>query len=183
MAMQELSGQGERIEERGNGDTLWKWINFAILAGGLGYLTYRKGGAFFRSRTDAIRTGIEEADRLRLEADARVREVEERLRNLEVEVQELRTRARQELAAESERLRRETEEGLTKIRERAQQAILSASKAARREVQVHAADLAVGLAASKIRRRLTPEADDRLISSCLDDLEKPGSDLRGTELN
>jgi F-type H+-transporting ATPase subunit b len=180
---QELPAQGERIEDRGERDILWKWLNFAILAGGLGYLTYRNGGAFFRSRTEAIRKGIEEADRLRREAEARVAEMEARLKNLEAEVQELRTRAGQEMAAENERLRREAEDSLRKIREQAEQEIASASKAARHEVQAHAAELAVGLAAAKIRSLLTPQADETLVAAFLNDLEERAGDSPRKELN
>ncbi len=180
---QEVSGKGAQIEERGEKDILWKWLNFAILTGGLGYLVYKNGGAFFRSRTEAIRKGIEEADRLRRESEARVHEVEERVLGLEAEVQALRTRAGQELAAESDRLRRETEDGVKKIRDQAQQAIAAAAKAARREVQAHAAELAVGLAASRIRCRLTPEADARLVASVLDNLEEPAAKAQSEEVN
>ena len=164
-------------------ELLWKWVNFAILAGALGYLVYKNAGAFFRSRTDAIRKDIEEADRLRQQAEARLAEMEERLKNLAAEVQALRTSAGQEMAAENERLRRESEESLRKIREQAGQEIASAVKAARHEVQAHAAELAVGLAATKIRSLLTPEADEGLVVSFLNDLEKPAGDSRSKELN
>ena len=56
----------------------WKWANFIILAGVLGYFVYKKAGAFFRSRTETIRQGIEEADRLRRDAERRVQPVEVR---------------------------------------------------------------------------------------------------------
>jgi F-type H+-transporting ATPase subunit b len=150
----------------------WKWANFAILAGALGYFLYKKAGAFFRSRTEAIRQGIEEADRLRREADERAAGIERRMNNLQAEIEVLRKNARDEMAAENERLRRETQAVLQKIREQAEQEISSAAKAARHEVRAHAAELAVGLAAGKIRDRLTPAADDALVASFLDNLDR-----------
>jgi F-type H+-transporting ATPase subunit b len=161
--------EGAGAEAAGNSsELLWKWANFALLAGGLGYLVYRKAGGFFRSRTEAIRQGIEEADRLRREAEARVAEMDGRLKNLEAEI---------------ERIRRETEESLRKMREQAEQEIASAAKAARHEVRAQAAELAVGLAVGKIRARLTPQTDQALVLSILEDLEHgPGADS-GKELN
>jgi F-type H+-transporting ATPase subunit b len=161
----------------------WKWANFAILAGVLGYFIYKKAGAFFRSRTEVIRKGIEEADRLRRDAEQRVAEIEQRLKNLEAEVGALRTKAREEMAAENERLRHETEENFGKIRRQAEQEIASAAKAARQEVRAHAAEVAVGLAASKIRGMLTPQADDALVVSFLDGLEEKDGARPDKEFN
>ena len=164
-------------------ELLWKWANFAILVGALGYFVYKNAGAFFRSRTEAIRKGIEEADQLRREAEARVAQMEERLKHLEAEIEALRTEARQEMAAENDRLRREAEDGFKKIREQAEQEIASAAKAARHEVRAHAAELAVGLAASKIRGMLTPQIDEVLVVSFLDGIEQPAGGKPGKDLN
>ncbi len=161
----------------------WKWANFIILAGVLGYFIYKKAGGFFRSRTEAIRQGIEEADRLRRDAERRVAEIELRMNNLQADIDSLRKTAREEMAAENERLRRETEESLQKIRQQAEQEISSAATAARHEVRAHAAELALGLAASKIRDRLSPAADDLLIASFLDELDHPTGGKPEKEIN
>ena len=153
---------------------LWKFANFAILAGLLGYFIYKKAGAFFRSRTEAIRKDIEEAGRLRREAEERAAGIERRIENLQAEIESLRAGARAEMAAENERLRLETEAGFEKLRRQAEQEISSAAKAARHEVQAHAADLAVDLAASKLRARMTPATDEALAGAFLDGLEKAG---------
>jgi F-type H+-transporting ATPase subunit b len=174
---------GQHATEGSSNELLWKWANFAILVGALGYLVYKNAGAFFRSRTEAIRKGIEEADRLRQDAEARVSQMEERLKNLESEVHALRTKAREEMAAENERLRQETEEGLKKIREHSEQEIASAVKSARHEVRAHAAELAVGLAAGKIRAMLSPQADEALVASFLNDIEKQAGRSPGKEVN
>jgi len=170
-------------EEKGSSELMWKWANFVLLAGALGYLIYKKAGAFFTSRTEAIRQGIEEADRLRRDAEVRAEEAERRLRNLQAEVEALRDNARAEMAAESERLRREAEEALEKVRAQAEQEIASAAKAARHEVRSQAAELALGLAAEKIRARLTPQGDDALVGSVLDELGRAGGGKSAKELN
>ncbi len=172
------SGQGDATRQ-----LLWKLANFAILAAGLGFLLRKKAGAFFRNRTDSIRKGIEEADRLHREAEARAAEVEGRLRNLEAEIESLRRGARAELAAESERIKLETGESVRKLQEQAEQEIASAAKAARRQVRAQAAQLAVDLAAGRIRDRLTLPADEALVTSFLKDLETGSRTRSGKELN
>jgi F-type H+-transporting ATPase subunit b len=171
-----LAQHAAQVNEGGAGhaslEILWKWANFLLLAGLLGYFIYKKAGAFFRSRNEAIRKGIEEADRLRREAEQRAAEVEARLHGLEAEIEALRAAARQEMAAEDERLRQAAAAEMEKIQKQAAQQIASAAKAARHEVRAHAAELALEVAASKLRAALTPELDRALAASFLEELDK-----------
>jgi F-type H+-transporting ATPase subunit b len=164
--------EGGKAAEAEPNQLLWKFANFAILAGLLGYLIYKKAGAFFRSRTEAIRKDIEEADRLRQEAEQRAAGIEQRIANLQAEIESLRAAARAEMTAENQRLRLETEAGFEKMRRQSEQEIASAAKAARHEVRAHAAELAVDLAAGKIRALLTPATDEALAGAFLDGIEK-----------
>ncbi len=174
--------EGGRSAEGASSQLLWKFANFAILAGLLGYLIYKKAGAFFRSRTEAIRKDIEEAGRLRREAEERAAGIERRIENLQAEVESLRAAARAEMTAENERLRQETDAGFEKMRRQAEQESASAAKAARHDVQAHAAELAVDLAAGKLRTLMTPTTDAALAGAFLDGIEKTG-DRPPKELN
>ena len=165
---------GGKAAEGEPSQLLWKFANFAILAGLLGYMIYKKAGAFFRSRTEAIRKDIEEAGNLRREAEERAAGIERRIENLQAEIESLRAGARAEMTAENERLRQETEAGFEKIRRQTEQEIASAAKAARHEVRAHAAELAVDLAAGKLRALMTPATDAALAGAFLDGIEKPG---------
>src|SRR5438874_7730040 len=62
-----------------------KWVNFLILAGGLGYLIGKHAGPFFAARSSSIRKDMVESEQQRQEAEARGAEVERRLANLERE--------------------------------------------------------------------------------------------------
>lgn len=169
-----LAGAGGHSEEGGEGashELAWKWANFALLAGGLGYLFYKKGGSFFRSRTEAIRKDIEEAHRLRRQAEEKAALMEQRLANLQAEVEAIRRQAEQEMAVEGERLREEREAGLEKIRRNAEMELDGAIKAARQQVRAYAAELAAGLAASKLRAAMDDAADDGLVTSFLNEME------------
>ncbi len=155
---------------------LWKWVNFAILAGILGYMISRRAGAFFGGRTQEIQQGIREASRLRREAEARAEEIERRLAGLPAEIEQLRRAAQEEIAAEGERVRRETEAALAKIRAQGEQEIAFIAGAARQQLKAYCAELAVKLAEEKLRAWLTPELDAELVGAFLHDLDQ--RDLR-----
>lgn len=150
--------------------TLWKGANFVILAGVAGYFIYKKGGAFFAGRTAEIQRGLTEAARLKAEAEARYAEMDRRLAELGAQVETLRQQARQESGTEGERLRQETGRELKRIQAQSEQEAATAVKAARQELRAYSAELAVGLAAGKIRARLTQEADGALVASMVQDL-------------
>jgi F-type H+-transporting ATPase subunit b len=170
IALAAQHGETQQHGESGDRTTLWKLGNFVILAGIAGYFIYRKGGAFFAGRTAEIRRGLTEAARIKTEAEVRYAEVERRLAGLGAQVESLRQQAHEESGAEGERLRRETERELKKIQAQTEQEISMAVKAARQELRAYSAELAVGLAAGKIRARLTPEADGALVASMVHDL-------------
>ena len=164
----------ESHESGGHGGgsmTGWKWANFALLAGGLGYLIAKKAPEFFRGRTSEIQKGITEAARLKADADARAAEIERRIANLGAEVEALRAGAREEMDAETERLRAETAQQFAKIRAQAEQEIASASKAARTDLKAYAAELAIGLAEQQLRVRMTAQAERGLVAGFVKDLE------------
>jgi len=151
---------------------LWKVANFALLAGGLGWVIYKKGGPFFAARTETVRRDLESAARANREAQERYAAVERRLANLGAEIEKLKTQARAESGAEGERMRAESERAFEKIRLQSEQDIASAAKAARHELRAYAADLAVGLAERRIRERLTPDSESALLGSMLKDLDR-----------
>ena len=72
--------------------------------------------------------------------------------------------------AEADRIRRDTERDMARIQQHAAQEIESAGKLARLEVQRFAAKLAIELAESKVRSRMSPEVEAALLGNFLDDL-------------
>lgn len=159
-------------EAHGDHTLLWKWVNFILLGGALGYLISKKAGAFFSGRTQEIQKGIREATRLREEAEARAAEIDRRLSNISAEIEELRRGAREEMAAEAERLRAQSEALLRKIAEQAEQEILWATKAARQELKVYSAELALGMAERRIRAVLDPQVENELVRAFVAGLER-----------
>src|SRR5689334_12413451 len=96
---------GARTEEaREQRVVFWKWINFAILAGGLGYLIAKKAPAFFNARSEEIQRAIKEATGLKVEADFRASEIDRRMATLSSEIQKMREEAKAEMERESLRI-------------------------------------------------------------------------------
>ncbi len=167
----------EAGEKAGGGDPwlAWKWVNFVILAGALGYLISKSAGSFFRSRTAAIREGIDEAARMKREAEERAAAIERKVSGLEKEVERLRGEAKAEFAAEGERIERETAETLRRIQQQAEGEIESLSKAARLELKAYAAGLAVDLAEGQIRAAMDGTRDAALIAAFAGRLGRDGA--------
>ncbi len=140
----------------------WKWANFAILAGALGYLAVKKGGPYFEARSQEIRAGIAEAEKSRAAADARAAEVNAKLVNLDTEILNIRKTLRAEQQHEADRLQRETAAELARVQAHALQEIEASGKAARMELRRYSAHLALELAEGKIRERITPQTQEEL---------------------
>ena len=166
-----LAQESQGGEGAGEGLQLWKWANFLVLAGGIGYLIGRNAPSFFAARSLSIRKEIIEAEEARKDAEVRAAEVEKRLANLEAEITALRSEAQVEARAESERAAQQTASEIAKVRLHAEEEIAAAGKAARMELRSYAADLAISLAEQKIRARMTPAAQDSLVRGFVRDLK------------
>ncbi len=153
---------------------IWSWANFALLAGGLGYLMAKFGGPWFASRSLEIRKGIADAEAIRAQAEARAADVERRLAGLQTEIESLKADARREQAAEAERLRQQTAADMARIQEHAAGEIEAAGKTARLQLKRYAAQLAIDLAEQKIRARMTPEVQTALVDGFARDLPAAG---------
>jgi F0F1-type ATP synthase membrane subunit b/b' len=74
------------------------------------------------------------------------------------------------MTAESERIRRETEHHLQRIREQSVQEVELMTRAAKSELRKYAAELYIGLAEQRIRARMNPATQEKLVSGFLQDL-------------
>jgi F-type H+-transporting ATPase subunit b len=150
---------------------IFKWINFAIVAGVILWLCLKKGPGFFRGRAEAIGSAIAKAEGAKAAADAQLHEAETKLANLQKEVAELRAFAERESAAEVERIRAATRSDEQKITAAAKAEIEAAERAARLELKALAARLAVDGAESLLAKQLTAKAQEALISNFVKSLE------------
>jgi F-type H+-transporting ATPase subunit b len=176
-AQEPRNEQGRTEEQAGDKLLSWKLINFAILVFALGYFSAKALPPFFRSRTGEIRSGIEEAAKMKAEAEAKVSEIERQLAGIGADIENLRSQLKAEMTAEGERLKQETGRLVNRIHEQAEQEINFMTKAGRQELKNYSASLALDLAKQRIQSRMNPDAQHSLVESFVSDLRK--SDGRG----
>ncbi len=163
-------------EEGGNAATerateIFRWINFAILAGVIVWVFGKLLPPVFRKRAEAVSSAITDATNAKAAADAQLRDAESRLANLQKEVAELRALAEREAVAEVERLRAATHSDAQKIAAAAIAEIEATERAARLELKALAANLAVDGAETLLAKQLTPKAQESLISNFVKTME------------
>jgi F0F1-type ATP synthase membrane subunit b/b' len=160
---------GNTTTERAN--EIFKWINFAIVAGLLAWVFLKLTPPFFRKNAENINAAITKATAAKAEADRQLREAEHKLAGLEQEVAQLRATAQREAAAEAERLRAITQSDIQKVGLASKAEIEAAERAARLELKVIAANLAVDGAQSLLVKELTPKAQESLVAAFVKSLE------------
>jgi len=153
----------------------WKWANFAILAGALGFLMAKTLPAFFASRTAEIQKGIAEAQAAKQDAERRAADIDKRVSSLGVDIENFRSSAAREMEQEGARIRQETATLIKKLESQSQAEIESAGKIARRDLSQHAADLALRLAEQRVRERLDGSSEAALIDGFVADLARQGA--------
>jgi F-type H+-transporting ATPase subunit b len=169
------SVENEAAAEHSDPMLKWKWINFAILAGVLGYIIGKNAPAFFKGRTAGIQRDIREATKLREQAEARVREMEQRLASLGQEIEKLRGEAKEAMAHEGERIRQETAHQIARVQETAEQEIDSHAKHVTQELKEYSAKLAIDLAQQRIQSQMNGDTQNTLVDRFLHDLNGKGA--------
>jgi F-type H+-transporting ATPase subunit b len=163
-------------EEGGNASAehateIFKWINFAIVAGVIVWVFGKVLPSKFRANAETISSAITKATAAKAAADAQLRDAETKLANLQKEVAELRALSERESAAEVERIRAATQSDDKKISAAASAEIEAAERAARLELKAIAAKLAVDGAESLLAQQLTPAAQETLVGNFVKSLE------------
>jgi len=149
---------------------LFQWINFAIVAGLIGWLLVKKGPGFFAARAVEIGSAIEEAAKVKAQADAQRREAEQRLANLASEIEEMRAEARRDAATEAGRIQAATKEESAKIGRAAQLEVEAAGRGARAALQAMASWRSLELAEALLRTEITPAQEDGMFATFLGEL-------------
>jgi F-type H+-transporting ATPase subunit b len=149
---------------------IFRWLNFALVFGGIGYLLAKHGGAFFQSNAKTIAASITEASAAKAEADSHLREVEAKFARIDQEVAELREAARRDSAAEVERLRVLGRTEIEKIGQAAHAELAASERAAQQELRALAASMAVERAGALVSSRMSGEIRARMLHSFLGEL-------------
>ena len=149
---------------------IFRWLNFALVFGGIAYLIAKYGGSFFRGNAKAISASIREATAVKVEADRELREVETKIARLDQDVAQMREEARRNWAAESERLNTSAQAEIEKIAHAAREELAASERAAQQQVREMAASLAVERAAALVSSMMNTEVRSRMFQSFLGEL-------------
>ncbi|MFQ5664734.1 MAG: ATP synthase F0 subunit B [Terriglobia bacterium] len=174
LALPVMAAEAEPAAEGGTSRLIFKWLNFALVFGGLGYLLRKPIQRFFAGQRAAIRGAIEEAHEARQRSQQRLEEVEQRMARLEHEVEAMRKQAADNAAAERQRIHQAAEREAERILSTTRAEIESATRAARLELRAYTARLAVNLAEQRIPPQLTPEKHAALFQIFIRDFSPPG---------
>jgi F-type H+-transporting ATPase subunit b len=150
---------------------IFKWINFAIVAGVAVWLFGKVLPPKFRGNAEKINSAIAKATEAKAESDRLLREAEHKLANLEKVVAALQSEAQAQTRNELERLRAATQADEEKIAAAVIAEIAAAERAARLELKALAATLAVDGAESLLAKQLTPKVQESLVSAFVKTLE------------
>jgi len=156
---------------------IWKWLNFALLAGILGWLIAKNLGPVLVTRSAQIREGLAAGEKAKADAEARAAAVQAKLATLGQSIAEMKTSAKEEREREADRIRRETAAELQRIQAHAKQDVESAGKLARLEMQRYAAKLAIDLAEQKVRARMSPEKQAELLNRFIGEIADSSAQL------
>ena len=149
-------------------------INFAILVGILGFFGGRAINKALAARHEQLKRDLEEAVQARAAAEARLKQQERRLANLEKEVTALRTSIKEEALIEEKRLVEAAEEKARRIQEETRFLMDQEVKQAEIRFREEVAAQAVRIAEEIVLRSVKPEDDQRLNQTFVADLERGG---------
>jgi F-type H+-transporting ATPase subunit b len=158
--------------ETGDPWIIWKWVNFAILVGGLGYLIGKAAPPYFQGRTNEIQGALKEAAREIKEAEMKAADLDRRFSGIQSEVGHLRDEARTVMSAEAGRIQAETERHLKRIQDQTAQEITLMARIARDELRKYSAGLALDLAEQRVKSRITADTQAGLVDGFLQDLRQ-----------
>ncbi len=155
----------------GWGETIGRWINLLILFGGLTYFLKEPARQFFRNRKAELQKQIRRAEEARKAAEAKLAEAEERMQQLDAQLDAIRRQAQEEAGREKKRIREQAEEETKRIIAAARREIHNLGQSVRQDLKDYAAEIVVKIARDRLRNRMDSESDSILAERFLADLK------------
>jgi F0F1-type ATP synthase membrane subunit b/b' len=146
--------------------------NFLILAGGLYYFLRKPFTSHLANRGQQIRSDLVTAKETSAAAAAQLAEIDKKLQALPGEIETLKARGKQEIAAEEARIKTTAENERHRLIEQTRREVDLQVRLAKRELTEHAADLAVSLATQQITQTITPDDQTRLVDRYVTQMRK-----------
>jgi F-type H+-transporting ATPase subunit b len=144
-------------------DFIWRCVNFAVMAGLIGYFVSKPIRNGLQSRRAEIEKALADATAAREAAEAKSREYQEKLAKASAEIDSIYAAIRREGELERDRILASANEMAAKIEQEADSKAASAVARARTELRAEAARLAVELAEELLTKNVTAADQKRLV--------------------
>ena len=152
--------------------TFWVAVSFVLFFVLLGSKLWKAGTGALDSRADGIRKRIDEANKLRLEAEARLKEAEVARTEAVKEAAELLARAKTEAARIATAAATEAAASAERRKQLAMQRIAAAEASAITEVRNTAADIAASATRAVLAETMDATTDGAMIDRSVADLPR-----------
>jgi F-type H+-transporting ATPase subunit b len=146
---------------------VWRIVNFVILMALLWKLLADKIKTYFIDRKDEIAQMIEEADKAKADAEAQFADIQQKLKNVEKDIQDIKGAIMGELESEKARI---IEEGKISAERIIQQAKWTAEQEvvkAKKDLKEHVVEMAGDMASGMITNSMTPDDQKRILEEYL----------------
>jgi F-type H+-transporting ATPase subunit b len=153
-------------------EMVWKLVNFLILMALLWKLLADKVKTYFSDRRVEIAQMIEQADKAKEDAEKQYAEIEQKLKNVEKDIQEIKDAIMGELEGEKERIIKEGKTSADRILQQARWSAEQEVVKARNELKNHVVEMAGDMASGMITRSMTPEDQKKILEEYLDKVVK-----------
>lgn len=153
------------------GSWLASMFNLAVFIGIIVYFAGPKIQAFFRARAEGLRTDIDEAKRLRVEAQEKLDEYSSRLAKLDDEREALMNQYHEQGEREKDRLVAAAKRQVEKMRADAELVIEQEVRKAVATLEREAVDLAVDMARKSLESKIDERTQNGLVDGYVNDLK------------
>lgn len=162
---QTAAEHGEGTERQGSSvlSTVARLFNFTVLVGALVYFLRAPIAAYLSSRGTVIRQELVTAAELRASASAQLAEIQAKMSALPGELDALRRQGAEDVKAEEARIAEAAVAERKRLLDQTRREIETRLRIAKRELTEHAAQLAVQVAETRIKRSITADDQIRLV--------------------
>jgi F-type H+-transporting ATPase subunit b len=165
-------GGGEHEASLDTGKLVFQLINFAVLAGVLGWFGGRAVNKALLERHKQLKADLVAASEARAAAERRAAEQEKRLASLETEIEAIRVGIKQEAEQEKQRLIAAAEERAKRIGDETKFLLDQQVKEAEATLKREVAEAAVKIAEALVTKSLTGADQQRLVDTFVADAGK-----------
>ncbi len=157
---------------------IWHAVNLGILLSILVFVLRNPIRDALANRSASVKRDIDEANRLRKEAQQRMADLEQRLVGFQSELEQMQREAEDDASQERATILARAEVDAVRIRESAQRAIQDETDRARTALRKEAAELGIQLARQQLESKINADDQDRLTDDFLSAVKDGGSEAQ-----